>query len=259
MLEKTSSEKAKAKPPAIKLPKTKKPPASVLKAVVKRAESKSGLAKLPPKTPETQESAAEPVKAAKKKGYWARRKDAVYLKAAKDLCAKYFVDGGSVLDVGSNRTPTLEWHRARASRLVSVDLRNPYRGSGVEAIAGNFFDFDDSKPFDMVTCFQVLEHVPDAHAFAQKLLSTGKIVVVSVPYKWPKGKCKWHIHDPVDEVKMMGWFGQAPIEAFIAVESDVSSDRLIQVYRKEVAKQPAGWRSKLAGTLSKLADSLNKQ
>jgi hypothetical protein len=51
-----------------------------------------------------------------------------------------------------------------------------------------------------------------------------------VPYKWPKGKCKWHIHDPVDEVKMLGWFGKAPLEVFIAREETNDSDRLICVY-----------------------------
>ena len=127
MLEATPQATA-AQSPAVKLPKMKKPPASVLKAVVRRAESKSELAKLPQKK---KPEAADTEKPAKKKGYWAKRKDSVYLKAAKDLCAKYLVEGGSVLDVGSNRTPTLEWHRAKASRLVSVDLRNPYRAPGV--------------------------------------------------------------------------------------------------------------------------------
>jgi hypothetical protein len=244
MLE-ASPQKTKAKSPAVKLPKTKKPPASVLKAVVRRAESKSDLAKLQPKKAE----AEKPEK--KKKGYWEGRKDSVYLKAAKDICAKYLTEGGSVLDVGSNRTPTLEWHREKSVRLVSVDLRNPYRAPGVESIAGNFFDFDDAKPFGLVTCFQVLEHVPDAHAFAQKLLATGKTVVASVPYKWPKGTCKWHIHDPVDEIKMMGWFGQAPIESFIAVEPDTAAQRLIQVYRK-MPEKAGGWATKLAGTLEKV-------
>lgn len=248
MLE-ASPQKTKAKSPAVKLPKTKKPPASVLSAVVRRAESKSDLAKLPQK--KKAEAAAGTAKPAKKKGYWEGRKDSVYLQAAKDLCAKYLVEGSSVLDVGSNRTPTLEWHRAKATRLVSVDLRNPYRAPGVESIAGNFFDFDDAKPFGLVTCFQVLEHVPDAHAFAQKLLATGKTVVASVPYKWPKGTCKWHIHDPVDEVKMMGWFGQAPIESFIAVEPKNSAQRLIHVYRK-IPEKPSGWTAKLSGTLGKV-------
>lgn len=235
-----------------KLPKVKKPPTSVLNAVVKRAENKVTVAKFSEKTADmieakrakeklaraealkvkrsaaAKESAGKADKASQ--GYWARRKDAVYLKAAREMCGRYLRQGDAVLDVGSNRTPTLTWHRKKATRLVSVDLRNPYRGKGIESIAGDFFDYPSDPPFELVTCFQVLEHVPDAHAFAQKILATGKTCVVSVPYKWPKGKCKWHIHDPVDEVKMLGWFGKAPVEMFIAREDTAVSDRLICVY-----------------------------
>src|SRR5688572_22799036 len=92
--------------------------------------------------------------------YWERRKDSVYLAAAKVICAKYSQGPGSVLDVGSNRTPTLEWHRADGTRLVSVDLKRPYVAPGVESVTGDFLKYEASAPFDLVTCFQVLEHVP---------------------------------------------------------------------------------------------------
>jgi hypothetical protein len=235
--------------PKSKLPKVKKPPSSVLDAVVRRAENKSTLARFSEKTAPLVEAKRAKERAAKREavkvakastqagdkavvpqGYWAKRKDSVYLKAAREMCGRYLRQGDAVIDVGSNRTPTLTWHRKKARRLVSVDLRNPYRGKGVEPIAGDFFDYPSDPPFELVTCFQVLEHVPDAHAFAQKLLATGKTCVVSVPYRWPKGKCKWHIHDPVDEVKMLGWFGKAPLETFIAREETANSDRLICVY-----------------------------
>ncbi|WP_295612374.1 methyltransferase domain-containing protein [uncultured Lamprocystis sp.] len=161
--------------------------------------------------------------------YWDDRKDNIYLYAARKICEK-FSRPDSVIDVGSNGTPTLEWHRSHASRLVSIDLRNPYRAKGVESITQNFFDYPAAQSFDLVTCFQVLEHVPEPRDFAQKLLQLGKVLVVSVPYQWPKGKCIYHIHDPVNEEKMLAWFQRTPDFSYIARELN-KVERLIQVYK----------------------------
>ena len=84
----------------------------------------------------------------------------------------------------------------------------------------------------MATCFQVLEHVPNAHGFAQKLLEISKVLVVSVPYKWEKGKNKTHVHDPVDETKLFEWFGREPDYFYLATELS-GVKRLIQVYISE--------------------------
>ena len=162
--------------------------------------------------------------------YWNDRKDAVYLYVARGICQKYGSQAKTVADVGSNNTPTLEWHREHASRLVSIDLRNPYVASGVESITTDFLKYRPLEKFDLVTCFQVLEHVPDAKSFAQHLLEVSKTLVVSVPYKWPEGKCKYHIHDPVDKDKLMDWFGRKPIYSYLARELN-KIERLIQVYQ----------------------------
>jgi len=167
---------------------------------------------------------------AKKNQYWEARKASIYLYVAKAICQKYGAQPTSVIDIGSNGTPTLEWHRKWATRLVSLDLRNPYSAPGVESMTKNFFDYYPAERFDLVTCFQVLEHVRDPKLFAQKLLDIGKVVVVSVPYKWRAGACKYHIHDPVDEEKMGVWFGKTPSYSYIARELN-NVDRLIQVYR----------------------------
>src|SRR5690606_396126 len=138
--------------------------------------------------------------------YWEERKDCIYLYAAREICKRYCGEPSSVIDVGSNQTPTLEWHRRDGRRLVSIDLRRPYVAEGVESVTGDFLRYKPDTVFDLVTCFQVLEHVKDPSAFAGKMLSIGKTLVVSVPYQWRKGRCKWHIHDPVDEQKMYRWF-----------------------------------------------------
>jgi SAM-dependent methyltransferase len=165
--------------------------------------------------------------------YWEARKTSIYLFVAQAICQKYGSEPKTVIDIGSNQTPTLEWHRTTATRLVSLDLRQPYVADGVESIRGNFLDYHDDTYFDLVTCFQVLEHVRAADTFAKKLLTAGKVVVVSVPYRW-KGVVRGHVHDPVDEEKMLLWFGRKPSFAYIARELN-NVKRLIQVYISDSA------------------------
>lgn len=174
---------------------------------------------------------------ATRRGYWQKRKDSIYLFAARQICAQHCPEPRSVIDVGSNNTPTLEWHRDSATRLVSLDLRRPYIAPGVDAITSDLLTYEPDQPFDLVTCFQVVEHVPNAHPFAKKLVSLGRTLVVSVPYKWRKGKCKWHVHDPVDEEKMFGWFERPPDFQYVATELN-RVRRLIQVYK--LSQEPSG-------------------
>jgi len=181
---------------------------------------------------------ANPGKAAGKRrgkrkagAYWQKRKDSIYLFASKQICLQRCGEPKSVIDVGSNGTPTLEWHRKTAARLVSLDLRRPYVAAGVESLTCDFLTYEPETRFDLVTCFQVLEHVPDPVAFARGLIQIGEIAVVSVPYKWKKGKCRYHLHDPVDEGKMRRWFGREPDFSYVARELNTVG-RLIHVYRQ---------------------------
>lgn len=162
--------------------------------------------------------------------YWSKRKDSIYLYAAREICRKYGKKSNSVLDVGSNGTPTLEWHRESATRLVSLDLRKPYVGDGVQSLTMDFLNFNPNEQFDLVTCFQVLEHVPDVEAFSRKLLEVSRTLIVSVPYKWKAGACKYHIHDPVTNKKMEEWFGVKPVFIYLAVELN-KQQRVIHVYK----------------------------
>ena len=171
--------------------------------------------------------------------YWERRKDSIYIFTAQRICRMFCPEPRSVLDVGSNGTPTLEWHRPSATRLVSLDLRRPYLAPGVEAVRSDFLEFSPESKFDLVTCFQVLEHLRKPTLFAQKLLELSSVCVVSVPYKWPKGKCKGHVQDPVDVEKMLAWFGREPDYQYVANELHGINDRpgvgrrLIHVYANE--------------------------
>lgn len=164
--------------------------------------------------------------------YWAERKDYHYLREVRQLAEAVAPHPESVIDVGSNECPYLDWF-AGARRRVSFDLCKPYKAPGIESIVGDFLAYDMDARFDLCLCLQVLEHVPEAGAMARKLLTTADHVIASVPYEWPRGWCKWHVHDPVNEAKMHAWFGREPDQAIIATEDygGKCSRRLICYYR----------------------------
>jgi hypothetical protein len=163
--------------------------------------------------------------------YWERRQNLLYYNVVRVLAQALSKDARSILDVGSAACPYLDWFPHVAER-VSVDLNHPYDGPGVVAIKGDFLTWQPQQSFDVVTCLQVLEHVPRADLFATKLLSAGTIVIVSVPYRWGKGRTGSHIHDPVDREKLRGWFGREPNFEFMCKEVSGHSPRLIQVYER---------------------------
>lgn len=170
--------------------------------------------------------------------YWAGRKDSIYLFAARNICDKFSKQPRSVIDIGSNNTPILEWFRGSTAELVSLDIRNPYRANGITSITQDLLSFQSNKKYALVTCFQVLEHVPSPELFAKKLLGLGEILIVSVPYLWQKGACVHHIHDPVNDEKMLAWFGKTPIYRYVATELN-GIRRLIVVYQGEIEGAPA--------------------
>lgn len=168
-------------------------------------------------------------------GYWEKREDDIYLFATRQICKRFCEKPERVLDVGSNNTPILEWFRSSANTLVSLDISTPYQQSGITSLKADFLTYPIEDSYDLVTCFQVLEHIPNARAFAQKLLSLAPIVVVSVPYMWPQGACTEHVHDPVNEEKLLDWFGQVPIFKYLVTELN-GVRRLILVYEGQLKK-----------------------
>jgi hypothetical protein len=63
--------------------------------------------------------------------------------------------------------------------------------------------------------------------FFRKLRGAGRVVIVSVPYRWPQGVHPEHVQDPVDEQKLLGWAGQQPLETRIVMDE---RERLIAVF-----------------------------
>jgi hypothetical protein len=157
-----------------------------------------------------------------------------YYKQSKALCERLVPAPHSVLDVGSNGCPNLEWF-PRAERRVSVDIELPYSGSGIENIRSDFLAYHPAERFELCTCLQVLEHIDEPAPFARHLLAVSRHLVVSVPYMWPEGSSRWHVQDPVDEGKMLTWFGRPPDYQEIATEkrNTPKSRRMICYYQSD--------------------------
>ncbi|MBI3800733.1 MAG: hypothetical protein HY268_27615, partial [Deltaproteobacteria bacterium] len=160
-------------------------------------------------------------------GYWERRKDFQYYKEVIRLARVYAPTGGQVIDVGANETQVLrqlDWFQRR----VALDIRYILPQVGIETIETDFMAYQPECTFDLVLCLQVLEHLPEPTAFVQKLLETGRTVIISVPYKWPKAEYGTHVQDPVDETKLESWIQCKPIEPLIVADQ---GERLIAVYQ----------------------------
>jgi SAM-dependent methyltransferase len=169
------------------------------------------------------------------KTYWHRRARSAYLREVRRLVTEVAADARSILDVGSNGCAYLDWFRW-APRRVSLDLKNPYSSEAVEGIKADFLAHKFPARFDVVLCLQVLEHVPNAAMFARRLLANAqRHLIVSVPYKWPAGRCAEHVHDPVDEAKMREWFGRSPDFSKIVAERN-GIERLVAHF--DVSAQP---------------------
>ena len=166
--------------------------------------------------------------------YWNNRQDLIYYRYVDYILRSIAADAKSLLDVGTGNCPYPDWFDWIPDR-ISIDLQNPYRSEQVKGVVGDIFTHKFAETFDVVTCLQVLEHVPDAQAFARKLLTLGKTLVVSVPHNWPNGRIVDHIHDPIDLDKLEQWFGRKPnyVQAVSEPFLQTFGNRLICIYDRD--------------------------
>lgn len=161
-----------------------------------------------------------------KQEYVESRKDMIYYKYVRSLISICSINAKSMLDVGSGAVDLLS-HCSNVTEKYSLDLRHPLEADGVVGIKEDFLKWESNKKFDIVCCFQVLEHIQDVESFCQKLLQLATYeIIVSVPYMWEKGKSKFHVQDPVDVDKLVGWFGFEPTFC------NIVDGRLIAVFLK---------------------------
>ncbi len=164
--------------------------------------------------------------------YWQERTDLLYYQYFRFMIRCIGHEAGSMADVGSGNCGYLDWFDWIPER-VSIDLKIPYRSQSVRAIRGDILALDLQR-FDVVSCLQVIEHVPDPAPFARRLLELGRVVVVSVPYRWPRGT-RGHVNDPVDLAKLEGWFGRRANYHLVVTEPFVGAKgaRLIALFDED--------------------------
>jgi hypothetical protein len=166
------------------------------------------------------------------KDYWQTRKNFRYYVDVIRLAKQHAGEARSVIDVGPRDTPfvlELDWITSR----TALDLEFAPTIPNTTNIQGDFLQYQPTQKFDLVLCLQVLEHLDDPRTFAQKLLATGKTVILSVPYMWPLGFCKYHLQDPIDEEKILGWTGKPFVDK--AIVTDDGLKRIIGVFEGNAA------------------------
>jgi hypothetical protein len=159
------------------------------------------------------------------KKYYESRKHLNYYKKIIEIIQKEKFQ--SIIDVGARQSPILENLDTSLEKVV-LDICDVPPLDGIRVIHADFYNWIPDKKYDIVGCFQVLEHLDEPEKFAKKLFEIANSkVLISVPYKWEKGKCKCHVQDPVDEKKMEIWTTKTPDESYIVNDG---LDRLICVY-----------------------------
>ncbi len=166
--------------------------------------------------------------------YWAKRSDMLYYQYFRYIIRCVGAEAQSLADVGSHEAPYLEWFDWIPEK-VSIDIKDPYRSETVRGVEGDIRDLQFPQRFDICTCLQVLEHVPEPAPFARRLLEIGRLVLVSVPYKWPAGHNPAHVNDPVDRKRLAEWFGRRPNYQIVVQEPFIrkTGARLFALYDPE--------------------------
>ena len=160
--------------------------------------------------------------------YWALRKGMEYYGRVAEVVESLGCHG-SILDVGCCTTDIVLC--GAFARRVSIDILPRPELPGVEAIEADYLTHHFTTPFDVVTCCQVLEHVPDPAAMLGKLFRDGRWVVVTVPYLWPHRPGHPHVHDPIDREKLAAWAGRPPVMQEEITETGRKLGRLLALYR----------------------------
>ncbi len=166
----------------------------------------------------------------KRLGYWEARRHLLYYKSLFQFVSVVGYDAQSLLDVGSASADYVSWMDWIPERFI-LDFKIPRKPEGITAIEIDFFEYEPENKFDVVLCCQVLEHVRDPELFCSKLKQVAKRLVITVPYKW-LGGAPGHIHDPIEQEKLLGWMHVQPNNQQVVYEP-FREGRLIAYYDLE--------------------------
>ncbi len=137
--------------------------------------------------------------------YYNRRKNYNYYTEVKRILES-LGKRDSLLDIGCLDTPVSTW--GNFNLRVSISPNKRKKLPRVLALLGLWPDLASTLPrFSVITCLQVIEHVEDYKPFVDAIFDRGDFIIISLPWKWTKGKCKSHLHDPIDEDKCLELLG----------------------------------------------------
>jgi hypothetical protein len=141
--------------------------------------------------------------------YWGERYDLMYYNYVRYFVRVIGAKAKSLIDIGSNGAEYVTWF-PWIPDVTSLDLNRPYSGDGVASIKADFFKWVPERQYDLALCLQVLEHLDRPAEFLHKVLEISRKAIISVPYQWPEGASKYHVQDPIDLEKFVGWAGVKP-------------------------------------------------
>lgn len=159
-------------------------------------------------------------------GYADARSDFNYYREVVRLARLHAPAGGAAIDVGSGDVDVIDALDTFQVR-VTLDRRYVPPRPGIDHVTSDFLSWRPDRRFDLVLCLQVLEHLDDPTAFAQRLFEIGDRVIISVPFRWSAGACPTHVQDPVDEAKLAAWTSRVPAETLVVRDE---LERLIVFY-----------------------------
>jgi hypothetical protein len=146
--------------------------------------------------------------------WWAERGQLNYYQEVRRIIDD--LSGVSIIDIGGWGTPIPTWGNFSDRATLNLTAVDP--PEGCRGITANFLTWEPDRSYSVVTCLQVLEHIDDDHVhdFAERLRALAdELLIVSVPWRWPKGSCKYHRQDPVDHDKIRSWFPAEPSSELI--------------------------------------------
>jgi len=179
--------------------------------------------------------------------YSKKRKDQQYYRDV--WCTVRFLGEGarSIVDVGSSFPPFLlsaDWipEREITSKYFPGNERPCGKSThcmlqdGISANIQDFYTWKPQKVYDIALAMQVVEHVSNPTRFMRKILKTGRMVVVTAPYRWEDNHMKFHKQHQITLEDMRKWAGKHELHFHISQDNAKGhySQRLLMVFEGDV-------------------------